>query len=54
MTAKVVELTSHDDVINKAPSPYGVFSLVLDGKLLSYHYLLEKDLLPLLQAGVKR
>jgi hypothetical protein len=26
----------------------GVFGLVLDGRLLSYHDLLEKDLLPLL------
>jgi hypothetical protein len=31
-----------------SPSPYGVFGLVLDGRLLSYYYQLEKDLVPLL------
>jgi hypothetical protein len=30
-------------------TPFGVFGIVLDGRLLSYHYLLEKDLLPVLQ-----
>jgi len=34
-----------------SPSPHGVFGLVLDGRLLSYHYQLEKDLLPLLSKG---
>jgi len=46
--SRVVELESRDDLLRLSPSPYGVFGLVLDGKLLSYHYLLEKDLLPLL------
>lgn len=45
---RVVELGSRDDLLRLSPSPYGVFGLVLDGKLLSYHYLLGKDLLPLL------
>jgi hypothetical protein len=27
------------------PSAYGTFSAVLNGKLLSYHYLTEKELL---------
>jgi GNAT superfamily N-acetyltransferase len=44
----IVELKSRDDIMRFSPSPYGVFGLVLDGKLLSYHYLLEKDLIPLL------
>ena len=44
----VVELKNRNDVLRLSPSPYGVFGLVLDGHLLSYHYLLEKDLLPLL------
>ena len=44
----VVELRSRDDVLRLSPSPYGVFSIVRDGRLLSYHYLLEKALLPLL------
>jgi GNAT superfamily N-acetyltransferase len=45
---RVVEFDSRADLLRLSPSPYGVFGLVLDGKLLSYHYLLEKDLLPIL------
>lgn len=32
-----------------APPPYGVFSIVYNGKLLSHHYLLEKELLKRLE-----
>lgn len=46
--ANVVELTSAAEIRERSPSAYGTFGLVLDGKLLSYHYQLEKDLLPLL------
>lgn len=42
--ARVVELKSCQDVRDLAPSPYGVFSIVYNGQLLSYHYLLPKDL----------
>jgi hypothetical protein len=49
---RIVELRSREDVMQLSPSAYGVFGLVLDGELLSYHYQLEKDLLPLLQGGV--
>jgi GNAT superfamily N-acetyltransferase len=45
---RTVEFSSRDDLVKRSPSPYGVFGLVLDGRLLSYHYLLEKDLAPLL------
>lgn len=44
-----VLLTSAKEVQQQAPSPYGVFSIVHNGQLLSYHYLLKKDLLPLLK-----
>jgi ribosomal protein S18 acetylase RimI-like enzyme len=44
----VVELKSRDDLMRLSPTPYGVFGLVLKGKTISYHYLLEKDLMPLL------
>ncbi len=39
------EVTFHtaDDLQKRSPSPYGVFGLVLDGKLLAYHYLQRKD-----------
>jgi ribosomal protein S18 acetylase RimI-like enzyme len=49
--SRVIELKSRADVLRLSPTPYGVFGLVLDGRLLSYHYMLEKDLLPLLMAG---
>jgi GNAT superfamily N-acetyltransferase len=42
-----VDLRNRDDVMRLSPTAYGVFGLVLNGKLLSYHYQLEKDLLPL-------
>ena len=32
------------DVRDLGPSPYGVFSIVHNGQLLAYHYLLPKDL----------
>lgn len=43
--SRVIELKTCEDVRNLSPSPYGVFSIVYDGRLLSYHYLLEKELL---------
>ncbi|MBN1259676.1 MAG: GNAT family N-acetyltransferase [Anaerolineae bacterium] len=41
--ARVVTYESAAEVQAHAPSPYGVFNLVYDGQLLSYHYLLKKD-----------
>jgi hypothetical protein len=46
--SRVVELRTREDVMRLSPSAYGVFGLVLDGKLVSYYYPLEKDLMPLL------
>ncbi len=34
--------------ISSSPSAYGAFGIVLDGQLLSYHYLLPKDLAKLI------
>jgi hypothetical protein len=42
--SRVVSLESAEQVRRLSPSPYGVFGIVLDGQLISYHYLLEKDL----------
>jgi N-acetylglutamate synthase-like GNAT family acetyltransferase len=39
--SRVVKLISSEDIRNLSPSPYGVFSIVYHGKLLSYHYLLD-------------
>jgi GNAT superfamily N-acetyltransferase len=47
--SRVVELKSPEDVRNLSPSPYGVFSIVYNGRLLSPHYLLEKELLKRLE-----
>jgi hypothetical protein len=43
--SKMIELKSAEEVRALSPSPYGVFNVVLDGKLFSYHYLLEKEFL---------
>jgi GNAT superfamily N-acetyltransferase len=43
--SRVLELRDSQSVRDMLPSPYGVFSVVLDGALLSYHYLLKKDFL---------
>lgn len=42
--SQVVELKTCQEVRDLAPSPYGVFSIVYNGRLLAYHYLLPKDL----------
>lgn len=47
--SRVIELKTSEDVRNLAPSPYGVFSIVYNGRLLSHHYLLEKELLKRLE-----
>ena len=41
---KEVWLTTAEDVRTLAPTAYGVFAIALDGRLLSYHYLLPKEL----------
>ncbi len=38
-----VVLESAEDVRRLSPTPYGVFAIVLDGRLLSYNYMLTKD-----------
>jgi len=48
ITSQIVELKSSNDVRELSPSPYGLFSIVYNGRLLSYHYLLKKDILKML------
>jgi ribosomal protein S18 acetylase RimI-like enzyme len=43
-----IELKSAQDVQNLSPSPYGLFGVVNNGTLLSYHYLGQKDLVKLM------
>lgn len=40
---RVHVISTASEVQTTAPSPYGVFGVVLDGKLLADHYLLQKD-----------
>ncbi len=41
---KVINLKSAEDVRKYTPSPHGTFNIVYNGKLLSYYYLLPKDI----------
>jgi L-amino acid N-acyltransferase YncA len=41
--ARVVRLTSGQEVQAAAPTAYGVFQIVYDGELVSYHYLGRKE-----------
>lgn len=50
LPARTVTFSSGSQVQAAAPTPYGVFGILLNGRLLSYHYLLKKDLVPLLQS----
>jgi ribosomal protein S18 acetylase RimI-like enzyme len=43
LRTRLIELRTAEDVQTRSPSPYGVFSIVLDGRLLNYHYLTEAD-----------
>ena len=48
LQAESVELTTAREIRERAPSPYGVFSIVLDGVMLSHYYLPGKKLKELL------
>ncbi len=48
ISTKMIELKGSQDVRDLSPSPYGVFGIVYDGKLVSYHSIAKKDLLNLL------
>jgi hypothetical protein len=42
--SKILELKTAEDIRKFSPSPYGSFAMVYNGRLISYHYLLKKDL----------
>lgn len=42
---KVIEMKNAKEVREQAPTAYGVFNVVYNGKPFSYHYLLKKDIL---------
>jgi ribosomal protein S18 acetylase RimI-like enzyme len=47
--SRVIELKSCQEVQESAPSPYGVFNVVYDGKLVTYHWVSEKAFRKLLE-----
>lgn len=49
--ARAVQLLSAREVQERSPSAYGVFGIVYEGKLLSYHYLQDKEFAALLPQG---
>ncbi|WP_424941396.1 GNAT family N-acetyltransferase [Aliiroseovarius sp. S253] len=42
------EIISAHDLRARVPNPYGVFSMVLNGRQIASHYLLKKQIMPLL------
>jgi len=46
---RVIELESSEDVRKMSPSPYGVFSIVYEGRLVSYHSMAKRDLISILR-----
>ena len=44
IATQVVEMHHCQEVRDRAPTPYGVFGVVYNGRLLSYHYMLKKEL----------
>ena len=45
-----IEINSSEQLRKISPSAYGVFSVIYNGKLLSHHYLLPKDIDPAIKA----
>lgn len=41
--ARAIRLESREELMARSPSPYGVFGIVRDGRLFSYHYLGKKE-----------
>lgn len=50
LKSRVIELKTAAEVRSLSPSPYGVFNVVMDGRLLSYRYLLKDEFLQLLES----
>ena len=47
--SRVIEIKTAAEAQTLSPSPYGVFNVVLDGRFLSYRYLLKEDFFHLLE-----
>ena len=44
LEAKAIKLETSAEVRAKSPTAYGVFAIVIDGKLLTYHYIGKREL----------
>jgi hypothetical protein len=53
LKVREVELSSAREIRERAPSPYGVFCIVLDGQVLSHYYQPKKKLDQLLDAQIE-
>ena len=47
--SRVIEIKTATEAQSLSPSPYGVFNVVLDGRFLSYRYLLKEEFFQLLE-----
>ena len=45
---EALRIENRQALMDRSPTPYGTYAMVLDGSLLAYHYLLAKDLAPIL------
>lgn len=54
LATQLVELKSCQEAQELSPSAYGVFNIVCNGELVSYHYQLKKDLPGLLEERVAK
>jgi hypothetical protein len=46
---RIIEIKSRAELQERSPTPYGVFHVVFDGRLLGYHYLAKEDFIKLLR-----
>jgi hypothetical protein len=44
ISTRAVKFTSGEELRAKSPSAYGIFGIVYNGKLLSYHYLGTREI----------
>lgn len=51
--ARIIEMESHEQA-QKAPSPYGIFSLIYDGQLLAFHPISSKRFTNIMDKELKK
>lgn len=53
LKSRVVDLATCKQIKDQSPTAYGVFSILLNGRLLSYHFLNRKDLVIRVQEALR-